>query len=140
MKRLFILIVTSFFFTASFPQKVYVFDSTCKAAYREIIKLKLDHGKELINKAREENADNLIPYLLEGYIDFFVLFFNEDSAEYRIRKVNFDNRLTEFDSGPHNSPFYRYCKGLTYLQRAAVKIKFGKDTVRAGILKKLILK
>ncbi len=125
MKRLLILILVCFFFTASFSQKVFVFDSTCKLAYKEIIKLKLNHGKELINKAREENTDNLIPDLLEGYIDFFVLFFNEDPAEHNIRKENFDKRLAAFDSGPHNDPFYRYCKGLTYLQRAAVKIKFG---------------
>ncbi|WP_018612706.1 tetratricopeptide repeat protein [Segetibacter koreensis] len=125
MKKLFISIVICFFFTASFSQKVYVFDSTCRLAYNEIIKLKLDHGRELINKAHEENADNLIPDLLEGYIDFFVLFFNEDSAEYRLRKENFDKRLSAFDSGPHNTPFYRFSKAVTYLQRAAVKIKFG---------------
>lgn len=125
MKKLFILVAICFFGTASFSQKVYVFDSVCRSAYNEIIKLKLNHGRELINKAREENANNLIPDLLEGYIDFFVLFFNEDSAEYRVRKENFDKRLAAFDSGPHNTPFYRFSKAVTYLQRAAVKIKFG---------------
>lgn len=125
MKKSLILIFICFSFTASFSQKVYVFDSTCRLAYKEIIKLKLNHGQELIVKARNENAGNLIPELLEGYIDFFVLFFNEDTAEYRVRKENFDKRLAAFDSGPHNNRFYRYCKGLTYLQRAAVKIKFG---------------
>ncbi len=125
MKRILILIFVCFFFTASFSQKVYVFDTTCRLAYKEIIQLKLTHGMELIDKARNENPDNLIPNLLEGYIDFFVLFFNEDSAQYRLRKGNFDKRLAAFDSGPHNDPFYRYSKGLTYLQRAAVKIKFG---------------
>src|SRR4051812_22213493 len=125
MKKLIISIAICFCFTASFSQKVYVFDSTCRLAYKEIIKLKLDHGRELIDKARQENGDNLIPDLLEGYIDFFVLFFNEDSAEYRLRKENFDKRLTAFDSGPHNTPFYRFSKAVTYLQRAAVKIKFG---------------
>ncbi len=125
MKKLLISITCCLFCTVLFSQKVYVFDSTCRSAYKEIIKLKLSRGKELINKAREENADNLIPDLLEGYIDFFVLFFNEDSAEYRMRKDNFDKRLSAFDSGPHNTPFYRFSKAVTYLQRAAVKIKFG---------------
>ncbi|HEX8279660.1 MAG TPA: hypothetical protein VF540_13240, partial [Segetibacter sp.] len=125
MKKLFISILICFVFNASFSQKVYVFDSTCKLAYKEIIKLKLDSGKKLIDKARKENGTNLIPDLLEGYIDFFTLFFNEDSTEYRVRKENFNRRLAAFDSGPHNNPFYRYSKALTYLQRAAVKIKFG---------------
>ncbi len=125
MKKLFISILICFFFNASFSQKVYVFDSTCRVAYKEIIKLKLNHGKELIDEARKLNSANLVPDILEGYIDFFVLFFNEDSVQYRVRKVNFDKRLAAFDSGPHNNPFYRYSKALTYLQRAAVKIKFG---------------
>jgi len=125
MKKLIFLAAFCCFSFTSFSQKVYVFDSTCRQAYQEIIKLKLDHGKELIDKARAENNNNLIPDLLEGYIDFFILFFNEDSAQYRLRKENFDRRLSAFDSGPHNDPFYRFSKGVSYLQRAAVKIKFG---------------
>lgn len=125
MRKLFVLAIACFFCFASFSQPVYIFDSACKAAYKEIIRLKIDHGKELIDKARAENPANLIPNLLEGYIDFFVLFFNEDPAEYEARKPNFDKRLAAFDSGPHNNAFYRYSKALTYLQRAAVKIKFG---------------
>lgn len=109
----------------SFSQKVYEFDATCKAAYNEIIKLKLKTGMELVAKARQQNPNNLIPELLDGYIDFFILFFNEDPAEYAARKEHFSLRLDKFDQGPENSPFYRYCKSLTYIQRASVRIKFG---------------
>jgi tetratricopeptide (TPR) repeat protein len=87
--------------------------------------LKLATGKELIAKERLLNPDNLIPLILEGYADFFLLFFNEDPGEYGARKDNFDQRIAAFDSGPINSPYYRYGKALTYLQRAAIKIKFG---------------
>ena len=111
--------------THSFSQKVYDFDATCKAAYNEIIKLKLKTGKELVAKARLQNPNNLIPELLDGYIDFFVLFFNEDPAEFAARKDNFDKHLERFNEGPDNSPFYRYCKAMTYIQRASVRIKFG---------------
>lgn len=125
MKNFLITIAVCFVSGATFAQKIYDFNPTCKAAYTEIIKLKLQAGKELIAKEREQNPNNLIPDLLDGYIDFFVLFFNEDPAEYQSRKDNFDRRISSFDSGPANNPFYRYCKGLTYIQRAAIKIKFG---------------
>jgi len=125
MKKFFITLTICFFSAVAFSQKVYDFDTTCKAAYNEIFKLKLDNGKQLINRARKENPDNLVPEILEGYIDFFVLFFNEDPAEYTARKANFDKRLEAFNSGSDKSPFYRYCIALTYIQRAAVKIKFG---------------
>lgn len=115
-----------------FSQNVYDFDKTCKAAYEEIIKLKIKTGQELINKARQQNPNNLIPDLLEGYIDFFILFFNEDPDEYKLRKSHFDTHLNRYNDGPEKNPFYRYCKAITYLQRAAVKIKFG-ERISAGL-------
>ncbi|GEO08844.1 tetratricopeptide repeat protein [Segetibacter aerophilus] len=125
MKKALFTITICLFSIISFGQKVYDFNQTCREAYTEIIKLKLVTGKELIAKERQQNPTNLIPDLLEGYIDFFTLFFNEDPTEYAGRKDNFDKRIEAFDSGPANTPFYRYSKALTYLQRAAVKIKFG---------------
>ena len=125
MKQFFLVVVTVFLSLSIFAQKVYDFNSNCKAAYAEIIKLKLATGKELIAREREQNPNNLIPELLDGYVDFFLLFFNEDPGEYAARKDNFDKRIDAFDSGPTNSPFFRYAKALTYLQRAAIKIKFG---------------
>jgi len=125
MKTFLITVIICLFSPAIYSQKVYDFNATCKEAYAEIIKLKLSSGKELILKERRDNPNNLIPELLEGYIDFFTLFFNEDPAEYAARKDNFDRRIEAFDSGPSNSPFFRYSKALTYLQRAAIKIKFG---------------
>jgi tetratricopeptide (TPR) repeat protein len=125
MKNLLITITICLISATSFSQKVYDFNPTCKEAYSEIIKLKLTTGKELIAKERQQNPNNLIPELLDGYIDFFTLFFNEDPTEYAARKDNFDKRIEAFDSGPSKTPFYRYSKALTYLQRAAIKIKFG---------------
>ena len=125
MKKKLLFVVILLISIPSFSQKVYDFDATCKAAYNEIIKLKLKTGKELVAKARLQNPNNLIPELLDGYIDFFVLFFNEDPAEFAARKDNFDKHLDRFNEGPDNSPFYRYCKAMTYIQRASVRIKFG---------------
>lgn len=121
-----LLFLTLFIVSPSiFAEKVYDFNATCKIAYNEIMKLKLDKGEEWIQKARKENPENLIPDLLEGYIDFFILFFNEDPKEYEKRKPKFAARLDAFDQGPENSPYYKYCKALTYIQRASIRIKFG---------------
>ena len=125
MKKIILLFTISFIYVSSFAEKVYDFNATCKAAYNEIMKLKIKEGEALIKKARQQNPDNLIPDLLEGYIDFFVLFFNEDPQEYERRKPNFSKRLDAFEEGPDTSPFYKYCKALTYIQRASVRIKFG---------------
>src|SRR3954453_19616362 len=105
MKTFLITVIICLFSPAIYSQKVYDFNATCKEAYAEIIKLKLSTGKELILKERRDSPNNLIPELLEGYIDFFTLFFNEDPSDYAARKDNFDRRIEAFDSGPSNSPF-----------------------------------
>lgn len=106
-------------------QKVFDFNTACRNAYKEIIQLKLDNGQRLLNIEKSQHPNNLVPYLLENYIDFFILFFNEDPAEYKKRIGNRDKRLDQIDKGPENSPFFLYSKAVIHFQWAAVRIKFG---------------
>lgn len=131
MKKLFAVIMLLLAANVAQAEKVFDFNVTCQQAYNEIIKLKINSGQQLIAKAKQQNPDNLIPLFLEGYIDFFVLFFNEDPAEYRKRKDNFSRRLIALNDGPQSSPFYNYCRAIMYMQRAAVGIKFG-ERLSAG--------
>ncbi len=119
---LLILLITSSAFAKA--EKVYEFNSTCQQAYKEITQLKLNNGLALIEKAKQQNPDNLIPLVLESYIDFFTLFFNEDPAEYKIRKPRFEERIAALKEGPKSSPFYNFCLSAVYMHKAAVAIKF----------------
>lgn len=106
-------------------QKVFDFNATCQKAYGEITSLRLNAGQQTLQEARRSNPDNLVVDYLESYIDFFVLFFNEDPAEYEVRKPHFEERLTALASGPKNSPFYKYSQAVVTLHKATVAIKFG---------------
>lgn len=112
-------------FSAS-AQKVYEFNSTCQQAYQEITKLKINSGLALVQKAREQNPNNLIPELLESYADFYVLFLNEDPKDYAVRYPKFLERIDALEEGPKSSPFYYYCLSMVRVHRAASAIKFGK--------------
>jgi tetratricopeptide (TPR) repeat protein len=105
-------------------EKVYDFNATCQQAYHDITSLKLISGQQLVNVARQQNRDNLVPDLLQGYIDFFVLFFNEDPDKYRNVKPQMEDRISSFENGPQNSPYYNYCLAVAYLQKAMITIKF----------------
>ncbi len=126
-----ILLIVCFCLNSN-AQKVFDFDATCQQAYHEITRLKLTSGGQLIAQARLQNPNNLIPELLESYIDFYTLFFNEDPAEYKTKEDHFSNYLDKLEDGPESSPYYNFCRATVYLQKACVQIKFG-SRISAGL-------
>ncbi|MEO7531100.1 MAG: tetratricopeptide repeat protein [Sediminibacterium sp.] len=126
MRYLAILFFLLFSYATASSQKVYEFNSICQQAYQEITKLKINSGLALVEKARQQNPDNLIPELLESYADFYVLFLNEDPKDYAIRYPRFAERIAILEDGPKTSPFYYFCLSMVRVHKAASAIKFGK--------------
>src|SRR5882757_4965234 len=108
-------------------QRRFDFNSNCQEAYRQIVQLKLEAGARILEAEKKRDPDNLIPAFLENYIDFFTLFFNEDPAEYKLRKDNLDKRVQLMNEGPESSPFYLFSKSVIHFQWAAIKVKFGNN-------------
>lgn len=119
-----LLLLTGICYNAR-AEKVFDFNATCQKAYTEITSLRLASGQRIIEEVRKENPDNLVADYLESYIDFFILFFNEDPAEYKVRKPHFEERLSKLAEGPSESPFYKYSQAVVSLHQATVAIKFG---------------
>jgi tetratricopeptide (TPR) repeat protein len=142
----FLLIVVFLFFlfasaSSLRAQEPYQFDfnADCRRAYAEIIKLKLNTGELILEKERKSHPNNLIPYFLENYIDFFTLYFNEDPQEYQRRKPFLEQRLTLMKKGDPASPFYLFTRSVIYFQWAAVEIKFGERWDAAWAFRKSFL-
>ena len=117
-------------------QKVYEFNSTCQQAYKEIGQLKIASGKALIDKAKLQNSNNLIPVFLESYIDVLELFFDEDAAEYKLRKAAINNRISQLKKGSETSPFYKFCLSNAYLHKSIIGIRYGENVNAAFDSKK----
>src|SRR4051812_44774976 len=90
------------FFVAG--QKHFDFSQPCQQAYHEIIQLKLEVGQRILDAEKKRDPSNLVLAFLENYIDFFILFFNEDPAEYKRRKDMMDKWVQLMSEGPENSP------------------------------------
>ncbi len=135
-KRIIICLLLFFALTEVNAEKVYEFNSLCQQAYKEITQLKLNNGLVLLEKAKKQNPDNLIPLVLESYIDFFILFFNEDPAEYKIRKPKIEERISLLKEGPESSPFYHFSLSVVYMHKALIAIKFSELWSSAWDVKK----
>lgn len=106
-------------------QNKYDFNKNCSEAYQLAISLKIDGAKSLLQKEKLENPDNIVPYFLDNYIDFFVLFLNEDPTQFAQLKENKKKRLAIIHHGPNNSPLKGFMESVIYLHWAAIDIKFG---------------
>lgn len=126
MKALLIFLSGLLLTLAVYGQKVYDFNPTCQQAYQEITRLRINNGVALIEKAKQQNPNNLIPLLLESYVDFYILFLNEDPADFSKRYPNFAKRITALENGPVQSPFYNFCLSSVRVHKAASAIKFGR--------------
>ncbi|TAG14832.1 MAG: hypothetical protein EAZ35_02820 [Sphingobacteriia bacterium] len=126
MKKIALLAFGMIIFLAeNFAQKTFDFTTTTQQAYQDITKLKFRTAVVLLNKSLEQNPSNLIPVLLQNYIDFYTLFLNEDPADYKKLYPLFEERVALIQKGPKSSPFYLYAQAVIRIQRAGVSVKFG---------------
>jgi hypothetical protein len=123
---LFVTIFLMFGFEAA-AEKKFDFNERCQHAYQAIMELRLNEGTRLLREERKTSPENLIPVLLDNYIDFFVLFLNEDPQEYKLHRPDYLRRLDLLDAGPKNSPYFLYCKSIIHFQWAAIQLKFGQS-------------
>ncbi|WP_298707557.1 lipopolysaccharide assembly protein LapB [Chitinophaga sp.] len=126
MRFIFLLaLICSISLAVSARQPGYDFNDRCQQAYHAIMQLRLQTGLNLLEAEKRENPDNLIPYFIENYADFFTLFFNEDANAYANRRKLRATRLDKLAEGPSDSPFYLYTQAVVKFQWALIKVKFG---------------
>jgi predicted negative regulator of RcsB-dependent stress response len=133
------ILLLSISFTVSARQKVYDFNTRCQQAYEAIMQLRINDGKALLEAEKKEHPDNLIPYFLDNYADFFTLYFNEDPAEYAAKKGLRATRLSLMEQGPDSSPYYLYSQAAIKFQWAMVRVKFGEKWDAAWEIRKAFM-
>lgn len=124
MKQYPIILFMAFFFSLPAQAQSYDFNQRCIQAYGYIQELRIEKGRQLLITEKKEHPDNLIPYLLENYIDFLATYINEDAAEYKKLYPNREARLDKLETGDPTSPYYLYCQAEVTIQWAFSKLKF----------------
>lgn len=102
----------------------YSFSENCTRATAEIFKLRLDLARDMLEREKKSDPENLIPLLLEDYIDFFKVYISEDELLYFELSDRRNKRLKKLIKGPKESPFYRYCLAEVQLHWGIARLKF----------------
>lgn len=113
-----------FSFRPSYAKGKYEFTKTCQLAYYQMLSLHFSEGKKLLEQEKQRNPDNLMPYFVENYADFFTLAINEEKSELNRLSPGRNFRLTQLQKGPADSPWYLYTQAEINLQWAFVNLKF----------------
>jgi tetratricopeptide (TPR) repeat protein len=132
MVKLFVFLWALFAGTHVHAQHKFEFTENCTSAYSAALSLKKAEAITLIEKEKKQNPDNIVPYFLENYLDFFELFLNEDPKLYEKLKSNKKKRLSIIDRVPSNSPLKGFMQSVIYLHWASVDAKFG-NKMAAGL-------
>lgn len=94
------------------------FNPNCVKAYQNIMALKLNTARALINAEKKKNPNNSIPYLLDNYVDYFNLITSENTADFERFKETKNSRISRIEKEDKNSPYYLFALAEINLQLA----------------------
>lgn len=126
----------AFLFFTLFARGQYVFNERCQDAYSQILSLRFDQARLLLNEETRSNPSNLIPVYLDNYIDFLTLFIGENRVQFDQLKGKKSERIRKLENGPEGSPYHLFCLAEVNLQWAFARLKFGDYTAAALEIKK----
>ncbi len=92
-------------------------------AYIQIIRLKLDEGKRLLDEEQRMNPGNALPLLYYNYLDFLKAFISEEKKDFETFGSNTEKRLDRLND-ENDSPFLLCSRAEMLLQDAMLRIKF----------------
>jgi len=103
----------------------FYFNANCRQAYQSLMALELIQAKQQIQQEAKQNPGNLIPVLLENYLDFLSIYTTDTWASFEQRRKQKEVRIALLASGDNSSPYYYYAMAEVHVQWAALNIRFG---------------
>ncbi len=119
-----------------FATGTFEFNSNVEEAYELALSLRLEEAKSVLKTEKSQNPNNLLPLLIEDYVDFFTVFINEDKAEFERLESNKNVRLKQIRNGDSSSPYYLYTQAEIILHWALVRLKFEENLTAAREVRK----
>ncbi|MCC7504457.1 MAG: tetratricopeptide repeat protein, partial [Saprospiraceae bacterium] len=107
--------------TTSIGADYFELTPATRDAYTKVINLRFSEARSALDQLRRNEPDNLLPLLVENYLDFLTVFVDNDEATYKRLSKNMAPRLERIGQGEPRSPWRLYCQGEIRLQWAILR-------------------
>jgi len=101
------ILLTFLFCHSAFGVNEIVPNATCKKAYRAILNLDSQKSKTYLDIEKKTNPDNLLPFILENYIDLSNAAISGSTNDWQNLKLTSDARILMLSAAKEN-PFKLY--------------------------------
>jgi len=114
-----------------YSEASFEYSSNLKRAFTDILRLRLDDARILMEKEKKENPGNSLVFLYENYSDFLKAFITEEKKYADTLRLNTERRLRKLDLEQEESPFLLFAKADMLIQTAMIKAKFSENVSAA---------
>lgn len=111
-------------------------NQNCRNAYDNILSLRFEIGKEILEKERKSNPENLVVDVIEHYIFFLKAFITEDQKELDTLQNRRNEHLVKLENFSGESPFKNWAIANVHLQSAFARLKFDEKYTAALEIRK----
>lgn len=101
----------------------FTFSPNCTAAYHNIVATKLDVAGQYLDAEATADPDNLVPVLLEDYLQFVRLYLNRSDMTIDEFDDAQSKRIQQIRKGPTNSPYYTYAQARINLHYTLIAMQ-----------------
>ncbi|MCC7317983.1 MAG: hypothetical protein IT219_05585, partial [Bacteroidales bacterium] len=122
MKQL--LVIAVFFNLNMVAAQTLVFSPNTVKAFEAAFALQPNESHDWLSREKAANPQNLMPVLVENYLNFFRAFIQEEQQYLTTLQSKKDDRLNQISRISDANPFKRWALASIYLQSAIARSKF----------------
>jgi hypothetical protein len=123
-KKLFVIGFLLSFLNLQAQQAYYRFNQNCEHAYNQLMQLDFDSAYYFIQHEKTVHPQNLIPVLLDNYMDFLQIVLFENESLFDQKEDYKKDRLDLWKTGPKDNPWFLSGQAQIKLQWAFSRVLF----------------
>ena len=128
------LLLTALPCVASKISGTFSVSTDIREAYNLVFQLRLQEATANVKEIQAVEPDNLMAYYVADFIDFFIVFIDDDLAQYQAIKSDREMRMRLVSLGDVSSPYYLFVQAEMYIHRALLRLKFEENFAAASDL------